>query len=111
MEVVPSLERIAQEAIEDLQSGKDWSRTVEGAYLRMVETVQARRGLHRSRHITPTEFSAILVQVGLPVVAVQRLTLLFEHVRYGGKRSTRKDIDEAVNCLTEIVDACQEIDA
>jgi hypothetical protein len=105
---LPTMEEIAQSAVDDLQAGRDWGRTVEGAYLRMVDTVYRQRELKRSAHITPAEFAVILETTGLPVSAVRRLTALFERVRYGGKRSTQKDIEEAVACLTEIADACQE---
>jgi hypothetical protein len=44
----------------------------------------------------------------LPGDAVQRLTRLFEAVRYGGYRSGRKDVNEAVACLTSILNYCGE---
>lgn len=103
------LEEAAQAALDELQAGGDWAQTVEGAYLRMTEIVQQQRGLKRRVFATPAEFAVILEKVGLPAESVQRLTGLFERVRYGGKRSTRKDIDEAIACLTEIVAACQEV--
>jgi len=109
---MPSLEalgEIAQTALDDLQAGKDWARTVEGAYLRMTAVVQQRRGLKRREHVTPAEFAVVLEKIGLPAEAIRQLTGLFERVRYGGKRSTQKDIKEAIACLTEIVDACQEV--
>lgn len=104
-----TLEEIAKNAVDDLQAGKDWGSTVEGVYLRMVDTVRKQRAVHRSMDITPAEFAVILESTGLPAEAVHRLTGLFERVRYGGRRSTRKDIQEAVACLTEIAAACQEI--
>ena len=104
-----TLEEIAHTAVDDLQAGKDWGRTIEGVYLRMVDTVQKQRSVRRDMDITPAEFAVILERTGLPVSAVQRLTSLFERVRYGGKKSTRREIEEAVDCLTEIADACQEI--
>jgi Domain of unknown function (DUF4129) len=108
-QALPSLEEIAQSAVDDLQAGRDWGRTVEGTYLRMVDTVSRKRDLKRNAHITPAEFAIILERSGLPVDAVRRLTSLFERVRYGGKRSTQQDIEEAVSCLKEIAAACQEI--
>jgi hypothetical protein len=102
------LEEAAQAALDELQAGGDWAQTVEEAYLRMTEVVQQQRGLKRRVFATPAEFAVILENVGLPANAVRRLTALFERVRYGGKRSTKKDIGEAIACLTEIVAACQE---
>jgi hypothetical protein len=103
------LEEAAQAALDELQAGGDWAQTVEGAYLRMAEVVQQQRGLKRRVFATPAEFAVVLEKVGLPAESVRRLTALFERVRYGGKRSTKKDIVEAIACLTEIVAACQEV--
>jgi hypothetical protein len=103
------LEEAAQAALDELQAGGDWAQTVEEAYLRMTEVVQQQRGLKRRVFATPAEFAVILENVGLPAEAVRRLTALFERVRYGGKRSTKKDISEAIACMTEIVAACQEV--
>jgi hypothetical protein len=102
------LRDIALAAIDDLQEGKDWGNTIEGCYYRMTDTIQKRRGLKRHIHITPAEFAVILEKTGLPGPSIRRLTALFERVRYGGKKSTKKDVDEAVACMTEIVDACRE---
>jgi hypothetical protein len=74
----------------------------------MTDVLQQKRGLKRRIYITPSEFAVVLEKIGLPADAVRRLTALFERVRYGGKHSTRKDIDEAIACLSEIVEACQE---
>jgi hypothetical protein len=98
---------IAQATLDDLQEGKDWGNTIEGCYFRMTDTIQKRRGLKRRIFMTPAEFAAILEKTGLPGTSIRRLTALFERVRYGGKQSTQKDIEEAVACMTEIVDACR----
>jgi hypothetical protein len=86
---IPELKEIAeiaQTTLNELQEGKDWGNTIEGCYFRMTDTIQQRRGLKR------------------------RLTALFERVRYGGKKSTQKDVEEAVACMTEIVGACREVE-
>jgi Ca2+/Na+ antiporter len=102
------LAEIAQATLDDLQDGKDWGNTIEGCYFRMTDTIQKRRGLKRRIHMTPAEFAIVLEKTGLPGASIRRLTALFERVRYGGKKSTQKDVEEAVACMTEIVDACQE---
>ncbi len=110
-EGTPALEElgeIAQATLEDLQEGKDWGNTIEGCYFRMTDTIQKQRGLKRRIFLTPAEFAIILEKTGLPGASIRRLTALFERVRYGGKKSTQKDIEEAVACMTEIVDACRE---
>lgn len=101
------LEQIAQAAVNDLQAGRDWAMTVEDTYLRMVATVHEERNLKRSTDITPAEFALILERTGLPAESVRRLTTLFERVRYGGKRSTKADIEEAVACFGDIAKACR----
>jgi len=99
---------IAQATLDELQEGKDWGNTIEGCYFRMTDTIQQRRGLKRRIHMTPAEFAVILEKTGLPGASIRRLTALFERVRYGRKKSTQKDVEEAVACMTEIVDACRE---
>jgi hypothetical protein len=99
---------IAQATLNELQEGKDWGNTIEGCYFRMTDTIQKRRGLKRRIHMTPAEFAVILEKTGLPGASIRRLTALFERVRYGGKKSTQEDVEEAVACMTEIVDACRE---
>ena len=108
----PDLEvlgEIAQATLEDLQEGRDWGNTIEGCYFRMTDTIQQQRGLKRRIFLTPAEFAVILEKTGLPGASIRRLTALFERVRYGGKQSTQKDIEEAVACMTEIVAACREV--
>jgi hypothetical protein len=110
---IPELKEIAeiaQTTLNELQEGKDWGNTIEGCYFRMTDTIQQRRGLKRRIHMTPAEFAVILEKIGLPGVSIRRLTALFERVRYGGKKSTQKDVEEAVACMTEIVGACREVE-
>jgi len=103
------LSGIAQSALDDLGAGRDWGEAVINCYYRMTRAVEGRRGLKRRRDLTPTEFVSVLEQVRLPGEPLRRLTLLFERVRYGARRSTQTDIDEAVACLEEIVAACREV--
>jgi Domain of unknown function (DUF4129) len=58
--------------------------------------------------MTPGEFATRLEQAGLPSDAVHRLTHLFERVRYGGHRSATPEVNEAVACLTTILQYCGE---
>lgn len=108
--VLSDLAEIAQETLDELQDGKDWGNTIEGCYFRMTATIQKRRGLKRHVDVTPTEFAVILEKTGLPGASIQRLTALFERVRYGGKKSTKKDVEEAAACMTEIITACREVE-
>lgn len=102
------LQQIAQRALEDLQSGRDYGDTVIECYARMTEAVHQRRGIKRREHMTAAEFAAALERARLPGEAVRRLTHLFEAVRYGGRKSTPQDVEEARACLTAIIEGCQE---
>jgi hypothetical protein len=102
------LAKIARSSLHDLSQGGDTSDVIMKCYFRMSSVVSDKRMLHRKDSMTPSEFATRLVQAGLPGDAVQRLTRLFEAVRYGGYRSGQKDINEAVACLTSILNYCGE---
>ena len=74
----------------------------------MSDAVSRNRGLFRAKAMTPAEFARRLERAGLPGDAVRRLTRLFEAVRYGGRKSSQKEINEAVSCLTAILHYCGE---
>ena len=97
---------IARSSLGDLAAGRDWSNVIIQSYVRMSETVSARRGLQRGAAMTPREFAARLEQAGLPALAVSRLTRLFESARYGAHASSQLEVNEAVTCLNSILQAC-----
>jgi hypothetical protein len=100
--------RIARSSLRDLSSGRDSSDVIINCYLRMSDVVSNKRHLHRAAAMTPHEFALRLEQAGLPGDAVTRLTRLFEGVRYGDRKSSPKDVNEAVSCLTTILTYCGE---
>jgi hypothetical protein len=100
--------RIARSSLDDLASGRNSSDVIINCYLRMSDVVSSRRQLHRDIAMTPHEFALRLERAGLPGDAVNRLTRLFETVRYGDRKSAPKDITEAVNCLKTILHYCGE---
>ncbi len=102
------LAAIARSSLDDLQAGQDWDDVIVGCYARMSDAVSRRRGLFRTKAMTPAEFARRLERAGLPGDAVGRLTRLFEAVRYGGRESSQKEINEAVSCLTAILHYCGE---
>jgi hypothetical protein len=103
-----SLAEIARSALSEIDEGKDWGDAILNAYHRMNGAVAHWRGIHRQAGMTPAEFADFLTSAQLPGEAVRRLTSLFERVRYGSKSSTKADIKEAVECLTAIMNYCQE---
>jgi hypothetical protein len=78
------------------------------SYIRMSDAVAKRRGLTRKHDVTPSEFAAYLEKAGVPGDAVRTLTRLFESVRYGARRSTTDENEQAVTCLTAILNYCGE---
>jgi hypothetical protein len=57
--------------------------------------------------MTPREFEARLATAGLREDHIQRLTRLFEAVRYGTQSPGKREEREAVDCLTAIVRFCK----
>ncbi len=103
-----ALAGIAEQAVGDLQAGKDYGDVILNCYAKMVEAANRQRGIRRRGNLTPAEFIAVLERARLPSDPVRRLTALFEHVRYGGKKASEKETAEAVTCLNEIVSAVRE---
>ena len=97
---------IAEASLRDLASGRNWGDVILQTYADMSNAVSARRGLQRGASATAREFADRLAHAGLPGVEVERLTRLFETVRYGGRRSSESDMKEAVDCLNTILLAC-----
>jgi hypothetical protein len=108
--LLPELARQAQIAMEDLESGADLEDTILRCYFEMTRTVSQARGVDRWVFMTPREFESRLVGAGLPRLAVQRLTSLFEQVRYGAQTAGAAEEQEAVACLAAIVQACQGLE-
>jgi len=100
---------IARTSLQELTSGAASSHdTIIQCYERMSHVVESKRGLNRDFAMTPSEFATRLEKAGLPHGPVNRLTRLFESVRYGARTSEPHDVDEAVSCLTAILDYCGE---
>ncbi|HXQ34782.1 MAG TPA: DUF4129 domain-containing protein [Anaerolineales bacterium] len=99
---------IARSSLHDLSSARDSTDVIINCYFRMSDVVESKRNLSRSKSMTPAEFASRLEQAGLPSDAVHRLTRLFERVRYGGHRSATPEVNEAVACLTAILQYCGE---
>lgn len=100
--------KIARSSLRDLTAGRDSSDVIIKCYLRMGDIVADKRQLHREDAMTPQEFALRLEKAGLPGDAVQRLTRLFEAVRYGDRKSSPREVNEAVGCLNTILHYCGE---
>jgi hypothetical protein len=102
---IKHLAQAARSALKDLSEGRDWDDAVIRCYVRMSQALDQERGLQRQEAMTPREFASRLEQAGLPSDPVRRLTRLFEKARYGGRKSSREEVNEAVSCLTAILHA------
>ncbi|MFZ5819578.1 MAG: DUF4129 domain-containing protein [Chloroflexota bacterium] len=96
----------ARSSLAALAAGQEAGDVILRCYARMSETVEEKRGLVRQQAMTPAEFARRLEQAGLPGDPVQRLTRLFEAVRYGARKSGQDEINEATSCLADILRYC-----
>ncbi len=93
----------AQDALQELRSGANLKETVIRCYYEMCQTFSKERGIDRHKGMTPREFEQHLARAGLRNEHVQKLTRLFEGVRYGDQLASQKMEREAVLCLEAIV--------
>ena len=100
---------IARSSLHDLSNGRDSTDVIMNCYFRMGDVVTDRKQINRNSSMTPSEFAIRLEQAGLPADAVHRLTRLFERVRYSGRKSDVGAVNEAVACLTTILNHCGEV--
>jgi hypothetical protein len=66
-----------------------------------------KRGITRTKDMTPREFERSLLPSSLPHEALYQLTRLFEEIRYGNKAPGEKESRNAVRCLRAIIKACE----
>ncbi len=97
--------RIARASLDDLDDGVGWEDVIIRSYMQMGDVVKERRGIERDEEMTPHEFASRLVEAGLPPAPVERLTRLFEFVRYSPHSAGEAQMAEAVTCFNEIADA------
>lgn len=105
-----ALEQLAQEAqnaIDALQAGANLKDTILSCYFEMGRVLSEERGITRDEDMTPREFAASLESFGLPPKPIGELTHLFETVRYGAKSAELREEQQAIQCLTAIIEACR----
>ena len=98
---------VAQDAIEALQGGSDLKDTVVHCYREMGQVLFKKRGITRTKDMTPREFESFLLHSRLPNEPLFQLTRLFEEIRYGNKAPGEKANRNAIRCLKAIVTACE----
>jgi hypothetical protein len=102
------LARIARSSLRELSDGRESTDVILNCYFRMGDAVSDKKNLQRGIGMTPAEFASRLEEAGLPGDAVRRLTRLFESVRYGAHKAGPREVNEAVACLTTILQYCGE---
>jgi len=98
----------AQKALDQVKSGQDLRNTIIRSYSEMSEALVQHQNIKRSEMMTPREFEKLLSQYSLPQNPIQELTHLFEEVRYGRKELGKEEEKKCIECLSAIIQACQE---
>jgi hypothetical protein len=93
----------AETALHDLEAGGDLKNVVLRCYARMSDVLHEGQNIRRGRAMTPREFEQHLSEIGLRDEHIQRLTYMFEGVRYGARSTDRRTELEAADCLRAIV--------
>ena len=92
----------ARRARDLIEAGADLKNTVLRCYYEMCRIADEQRNIRRQESMTTREFENVLLEEGLPVESVDRITRLFERVRYGSEELAQEEEQEALQCLSEI---------
>jgi hypothetical protein len=95
----------AETALGELEAGGDIRDVVLRCYAGMTKVLHESRNIERRKAMTPREFESHLYEAGIQDEHIQRLTQLFEGVRYGARPSAGRAELEAMACLRAIVQA------
>ena len=95
----------AQRAISDIQAGGDLKNVIIRCYAEMSDLLQKEKHVKRRRGMTAREFESHLAHIGIDDGHINRLTRLFEQVRYSTNTLGPRQEREAVDCLNAIVRA------
>jgi hypothetical protein len=95
----------AEIALSDLTAGGDLKDVIMRCYASMSQVLYQSRNIQRDEAMTPREFEIHLAEIGLQDRHIQRLTRLFESVRYGASSPGELAQREALDCLRAIARA------
>ena len=98
--VLEGLIESAAEAAQSIRQGHDARGAVTDCYRRMLRLLED-RGTASTPYLTPREFAVALRGQGMPIESVDRLTGLFELVRYG-QRNDASLSQQAAECLEAV---------
>jgi len=97
----------AQSAVTALKAGADFKNTIIRCYARMCQILSEERGIHRHSDMTTSEFKMMLEEKGFPSSPIEKLTHLFEDIRYGNVQFGATEEQTALDCLTAVVIHCR----
>jgi hypothetical protein len=100
--------REAQLSLDRLQAGHDIRNVIIECYYRMCQVLSEQRRIERAKSMTPREFASRLELAGVGGIEAQRLTRLFEAVRYGAQSYGPIEEREAIECLTAVSSTVQK---
>ncbi|UPV72914.1 DUF4129 domain-containing protein [Halorussus limi] len=95
---VRAVGRAAGEAADRIETATDVDNEVFRAWREMTDHLD----VANPRSSTPSEFAAAAVEAGMAREDVDRLTTLFEEVRYGGESPTEQREEQALDALRRI---------
>ncbi|MFT4889571.1 MAG: hypothetical protein ACI9YT_000481 [Halobacteriales archaeon] len=104
---VEAVGRAAGRAADRLETGDEFENDVYRAWAEMTTELE----VEHPRSSTPSEFAMAAVEAGMNRNDVDRLTNLFEAVRYGGFDPTSAREREAIETLRRIEDQYAGVDA
>ncbi len=104
---VAKVGRMAGEAADRLEASGDFENEVYRAWREMTRPLN----VPRPQSSTPREFAEAAVGAGMNGDDVDRLTELFDEVRYGGREATPEREREAVSLLRSIEAAYADVDS
>jgi hypothetical protein len=104
---VAAVGRAAGRAADRLETTDEFENEVYRAWAEMTRSID----VAHPRSSTPAEFASAAVEAGMEPPDVNRLTVLFEEVRYGGFDATPERERDAIETLRRIEEQYAEWDA
>jgi hypothetical protein len=99
----------AQAVLDDIEAAKiNFDDVIIRCYAEMSQTLQTENGIQRAQAMTTHEFEQELLAKGFPAWPIQRLTQLFEQVRYSHRHPGENAKSAATESLREIIDFCRD---
>jgi hypothetical protein len=98
----------AQKALDEIRENRsEFSDVIIRCYAEMSQTLADEKDIQRSQAMTTHEFEQDLLSRGFPAQPVQRLTKLFEQVRYGHQQTSDNEKQVAMQALSDIIAFCR----